>query len=233
MVKIRSGFGRLKGLSMACAGCGFEIQADFAFCPRCGAAQRPAAAAKEKPDDADRRPVTVLFADLCGFTSLSERLDPEEVRTFQGVLFDSLGQAVSRRGGFVAKYLGDAVLALFGAPVAHEDDPERALAAALDMLPRARALRSARYAASVLEDSPRSIHTASRKRDTAGSTSLLAVTASAAAWFDNSRLCRSPSAPPGVHRCAGFEVPRCLESSMVSASVALRDDLHICPEALT
>jgi len=123
---------------MPCAGCGFEIQADFAFCPRCGAAQRPAAP-KDRPDDADRRPVTVLFADLCGFTSLSERLDPEEVRAFQGVLFDSLGQAVSRRGGFVAKYLGDAVLALFGAPVAHEDDPERALGAALDMLPRARA----------------------------------------------------------------------------------------------
>ncbi len=128
---------------MTCAGCGFEIQADFAFCPRCGAAQRPAAmpkVPKERPDDADRRPVTVLFADLCGFTSLSERLDPEEVRAFQGVLFDSLGQAVGRRGGFVAKYLGDAVLALFGAPVAHEDDPERALDAALDMLVRAGAL---------------------------------------------------------------------------------------------
>jgi adenylate cyclase len=115
-------------LSMACVGCGFEIQADFAFCPRCGRQQAPGASrqpaasvAKERPDDADRRPVTVLFADLCGFTSLSERLDPEEVRSFQGVLFDSLGQAVTRRGGFVAKYLGDAVLALFGAPVAHED----------------------------------------------------------------------------------------------------------------
>jgi adenylate cyclase len=139
-VQLRAGFGRLKSLSMTCAGCGFEIQADFAFCPRCGAAQRPAAAPKDRPNDADRRPVTVLFADLCGFTSLSERLDPEEVRTFQGVLFDALGQAVRRRGGFVAKYLGDAVLALFGAPVAHEDDPERALDAALDMLAGAKAL---------------------------------------------------------------------------------------------
>src|SRR4029453_18051772 len=127
-------------LSMACAGCGFEIQADFAFCPRCGRPQQAASVAKERPDDADRRPVTVLFADLCGFTSLSERLDPEEVRSFQGVLFDSLGHAVTRRGGFVAKYLGDAVLALFGAPVAHEDDPERALDTALDMLHRADAL---------------------------------------------------------------------------------------------
>jgi adenylate cyclase len=138
-MQLGSGFGRSKSLPMPCAGCGFEIQADFAFCPRCGAAQR-SAAPKDRPDEADRRPVTVLFADLSGFTSMSERLDPEEVRAFQGVLFDSLGQAVVRRGGFVAKYLGDAVLALFGAPVAHEDDPERALDAALDMLRRAKVL---------------------------------------------------------------------------------------------
>jgi adenylate cyclase len=126
-----------------CATCGFACEPGFAFCPRCGAAQRQAVAIGEKrADDADRRPVTVLFADLCGFTSLSERLDAEEVRAFQGALFDSLGQVVSRCGGFIAKYLGDAVLALFGAPVAHEDDPERALDAALEMLQRAEMLSS-------------------------------------------------------------------------------------------
>jgi adenylate cyclase len=131
----------LMNLSMTCTGCGFEILADFAFCPRCGSPRVPAVAAAAKPRaDADRRQVTVLFADLCGFTALSERLDPEEVRAFQGALFDSLGQAIARYGGFVAKYLGDAVLALFGAPVAHEDDPERALEAALDMLDRAAVL---------------------------------------------------------------------------------------------
>ena len=81
-----------------------------------------------------------------GFTSLSERLDPEEVRAFQNALFESLGQAITRHGGFVEKYLGDAVLAVFGAPVAHEDDPARALEAALDMLGRAAAL-SDRWAA--------------------------------------------------------------------------------------
>lgn len=143
---------------MACAGCGFEILPDFAFCPRCGRQQAAAGVARQQqPDDADRRPVTVLFADLCGFTSLSERLDPEEVRSFQGVLFDSLGQAVARRGGFVAKYLGDAVLALFGAPVAHEDDPERALDTALDMLRRAEAL-SAEWSARLGQ--PVSLHIA-------------------------------------------------------------------------
>ena len=127
---------------VACASCGFACEPDFAFCPRCGSPRESAAVAKPKVPqaEADRRQVTVLFADLCGFTSLSERLDPEEVRAFQSALFDSLGQAIGRYGGFVAKYLGDAVLALFGAPVAHEDDPERALDAALDMLRRAAAL---------------------------------------------------------------------------------------------
>jgi adenylate cyclase len=84
--------------------------------------------------DVDRRQVTVLFADLSGFTSLAERLDPEEVRAFQTALFEALGQAISRYDGFVAKFLGDAALAFFGAPVAHEDDPARALHAALAML---------------------------------------------------------------------------------------------------
>src|SRR5437899_9068160 len=116
-------------LLMGCAGCGFELLAEFAFCPRCGRPKsapelevaKPATNAKDRQTDADRRQVTVLFADLSGFTSLSERLDPEEVRAFQTVLFQSLGQAITRYGGFVVKYLGDAVLALFGAPVASED----------------------------------------------------------------------------------------------------------------
>lgn len=90
--------------------------------------------------DVDRRQVTVLFGDLSGFTTLSERLDPEEVRAFQNALFESLSQAITRYDGFVAKFLGDAVLAFFGAPVAHEDDPARALHAALDMLARSAVL---------------------------------------------------------------------------------------------
>ena len=72
----------------------------------------------------DRRQVTVLFADLSGFTALSERLDPEEVRAFQNALFETLARAIARYDGFVEKFVGDAVLAVFGAPVAHEDDPE-------------------------------------------------------------------------------------------------------------
>jgi adenylate cyclase len=84
--------------------------------------------------EADRRQVTVLFADLVGFTALAERLDPENVRAFQNDLFETLARAVRRYDGFVEKFVGDAVLAVFGAPVAHEDDPARACAAALSML---------------------------------------------------------------------------------------------------
>ena len=82
----------------------------------------------------------MLFADVSGFTTLAERLDPEEVRAFQNALFDTLAQAIARYDGFVEKFVGDAVLAVFGAPVAHEDDPERALDTALDMLVRSEQL---------------------------------------------------------------------------------------------
>ncbi len=88
--------------------------------------------------------MTVLFADVSGFTSLSERLDPEDVRAFQNDLFKMFAEVIEQYGGFVEKFVGDAVMAVFGAPVAHEDDPERALRAALLMLDRAQ-LVSARW----------------------------------------------------------------------------------------
>jgi len=119
---------------MICMGCAFDAAPDFAFCPKCGqrlAAEAPNAAAappapRQPPrdDDADRRPATVLFADLSGFTALSEALDPEEVRALQTELFDAMSAAIDRFDGFVEKFVGDAVMAVFGAPVAHDDDPE-------------------------------------------------------------------------------------------------------------
>jgi adenylate cyclase len=90
--------------------------------------------------DAVRRQVTILFADLSGFTALTERLDAEEVRAFQSALFEALAHATIRYGGFVDKFMGDAVLAVFGAPVAHENDAERALQSALEMMRRVAAL---------------------------------------------------------------------------------------------
>ena len=140
--------------SLKCSGCGYLCLPDFAFCPKCGASVRasppvaPTPASQAAPPvpltlppansntDADRRTVTVLFADLSGFTALSERFDPEIVQALQNELFAELTAAVQGSGGFVDKFIGDALLALFGAPVAHEDDPERALTAALDMIAR-------------------------------------------------------------------------------------------------
>ncbi|MDR6756736.1 adenylate cyclase [Mycoplana sp. BE70] len=86
--------------------------------------------------EADRRIVTALFADLCGYTTLGEQIDPELLQTLQNEIFEDLSAAVATHGGYVDKFIGDALLALFGAPVAHEKDPERALGAALDMQQR-------------------------------------------------------------------------------------------------
>ncbi|UVO31836.1 adenylate/guanylate cyclase domain-containing protein [Bradyrhizobium arachidis] len=102
--------------------------------------------------EANRRTITVLFADLSGFTAMSERLDPEVMQTLQNELFEELTAAVQSFGGFVDKFIGDALLALFGAPAAHEDDPERAVRAALDMIRRTERLgeRTKIYAGSPL-----------------------------------------------------------------------------------
>ena len=78
----------------------------------------------------------MLFADLTGFTSLAEGLDPETLRSFQNALFETMAQAVAHYDGFVEKFVGDAVMAVFGAPRAHEDDPLRAIEAAQEMLQR-------------------------------------------------------------------------------------------------
>jgi adenylate cyclase len=142
-------------LPRSCGGCGFACEPDFAFCPKCGAPVEPTAAPPPAPvvtapvaptpaAEADRRLVTVLFADVSGFTTLSERHDPEDVRAFQNDLFAMLAGAIEQYGGFVEKFVGDAVMAVFGAPIAHEDDAERALHAALAMLERMAGL-SARW----------------------------------------------------------------------------------------
>jgi adenylate cyclase len=81
----------------------------------------------------ERRIVTVLFADLVGFTTLAEHLDPEELRTLMTETLSELTEEVERRDGWVEKFIGDAIVAVFGAPIAHEDDPERAVETALAM----------------------------------------------------------------------------------------------------
>jgi class 3 adenylate cyclase/tetratricopeptide (TPR) repeat protein len=111
-----------------CPSCGRETDGEFAFCPFCGAAL---AAAADRPSREERKVVTVLFADLVGFTARSETLDPEDIRALLAPYHAHLRTELERFGGTVEKFIGDAVMALFGAPTAHEDDPERAVRAAL------------------------------------------------------------------------------------------------------
>jgi class 3 adenylate cyclase/tetratricopeptide (TPR) repeat protein len=109
-----------------CTNCGRENPDDARFCANCGSALEDSAAVRE-----ERKVVTILFADLVGFTSRSEQLDPEDVRATLTPYFARLREELERRGGTVEKFIGDAVMAVFGAPVAHEDDAERAVRAAL------------------------------------------------------------------------------------------------------
>ena len=112
---------------MICAACGQENPEGFRFCGACGAALDVAPAGRRE----ERKVVTVLFADLVGFTSRAEQMDPEDVRALLAPYHARLRQELERYGGTVEKFIGDAVMALFGAPLAHEDDPERAVRAAL------------------------------------------------------------------------------------------------------
>src|SRR5947208_10378832 len=112
---------------VTCGTCGRENAPDARFCNSCGSAL----AATQELRREERKVVTVLFADLVGFTSRAERLDPEDVRALLAPYWGHLRGELERFGGTVEKFIGDSVMALFGAPVAHEDDPERAVRAAL------------------------------------------------------------------------------------------------------
>src|SRR5204863_6244679 len=114
-------------LMVTCATCGRENPPNARFCNSCGSALVAAPESRRE----ERKVVTVLFADLVGFTSRAERMDPEDVRSLLAPYWQHLRDELERHGGTVEKFIGDAVMALFGAPVAHEDDPERAVRAAL------------------------------------------------------------------------------------------------------
>src|SRR5437879_4194720 len=141
-------------LARTCAHCGAELSPTAKFCPECAhqvAAGRGAQARFASPEsytprhlaekilisksalEGERKQVTVLFADVSGFTSLSERLDPEEVHALINRAFELMLTGVHRYEGTVNQFLGDGLMALFGAPIAHEDHAQRAAHAALDM----------------------------------------------------------------------------------------------------
>ena len=111
---------------ITCATCGKQSADDARFCAGCGSALVAPAEVRE-----ERKVVTVVFADLVGSTALAERSDPEDVRAMLGAYHARVRVDLERFGGTVEKFIGDAVVAVFGAPVAHEDDPERAVRAAL------------------------------------------------------------------------------------------------------
>jgi class 3 adenylate cyclase/tetratricopeptide (TPR) repeat protein len=115
---------------LVCANCGQENPDGFRFCGRCGASLGAAVAAASE----ERKVVSVLFCDLVGFTARSERADPEDVRAILRTYHDRLKKEIERLGGTVEKFIGDAVMAVFGAPIAHEDDAERAVRAGLRIL---------------------------------------------------------------------------------------------------
>jgi class 3 adenylate cyclase/tetratricopeptide (TPR) repeat protein len=130
------------GLERRCPSCGTPAPAEARFCMNCGAslpggvsAPTPAGPVAGEPSipPEERRQVTVLFADLSGYTAFAEGMDPEAVKSLVNRALLRLGQEVERYGGTVDKYIGDNVMALFGAPVAHEDDAERAVRAGLGM----------------------------------------------------------------------------------------------------
>jgi class 3 adenylate cyclase/tetratricopeptide (TPR) repeat protein len=110
----------------ACRLCHAELPAEARFCPACGARAHQAERVGE-----ERKVVTVLFADLVGSTAAADRRDPEDVRAVLLPFYDRMRVELEARGGRVEKFIGDAVMALFGAPVAREDDPERGVRAAL------------------------------------------------------------------------------------------------------
>src|SRR3954465_2470727 len=146
-------------MSWACASCGGDNPEGTRFCGHCGAPAE-ASTAPERPaaDDVtealrsfvagpvadrlvesggqlpeERRLITALFADVSGFTSLADRLDPEDLLEVIDPVISALSSIVGRYEGYVEKFAGDALMALFGAPVSHEDDPKRAVAAAMEM----------------------------------------------------------------------------------------------------
>jgi len=113
-----------------CTSCGHENARDARFCAACGS---PLAAGTAQAPREARKTVTVIFSDLAGSTSLGERLDPESLRRVMSRYFDEMSAILVRHGGTVEKFIGDAIVAVFGVPVLHEDDALRAVRAAAEM----------------------------------------------------------------------------------------------------
>src|SRR5437879_1497907 len=121
---------------MICPVCGTKNPDNARFCLQCG---NPLTRRAE----GERRVVTMLFSDVVGSTAMAERLDPEAWTEIMNQVFELLMAPIHRYEGTLARLMGDAIFALFGAPVAHEDDPRRAVSAGLEIVEAIRAYREA------------------------------------------------------------------------------------------
>ena len=125
-------------LARTCGACGAPNPPSVKFCGECGssilAGDTSATELAQPTGGTERRLVSVLFVDLVGFTTLSEQGDVEDMRALLSTYFDTARMVIERHGGTVEKFIGDAVMAVWGTPVAHEDDAERAVRAALELV---------------------------------------------------------------------------------------------------
>ena len=121
---------------MECPECQFEVSDESHFCNKCGCylkseieTVRPSRTA-----ESERKHVTIMFSDLSGYTAMNEKLDPEEVKEIMSRIFGEITRIIKTYDGFIERFIGDAVMAVFGIPKAHEDDPVRAIRAAVEIL---------------------------------------------------------------------------------------------------
>jgi class 3 adenylate cyclase len=120
---------------MKCPRCQHEIPDDSKFCKDCGHALANSAYQEKNLAEVvcERKQVTILFSDMAGYTAMNERLDPEEVKGIMSRVFGQITQVIAKYDGFIERFVGDAVMAIFGIPQVHEDDPVRAIRAAIDI----------------------------------------------------------------------------------------------------
>ena len=120
---------------MKCPECQIEIPDGSKFCNNCGykLIEEVDGGVEARVIDSERKLVTIMFSDMSGYTAMTERLDPEEVKGIMSQIFGKITEIIKSYDGFIERFIGDAVMAVFGVPKAHEDDPIRAIRAAIEI----------------------------------------------------------------------------------------------------